>query len=129
MRQPDPETLTDDDYDYLDSFLNGLKSEKAMNLEMVDGFFTALICAPQLVMPSQYIPEIFGGEDTAYESMEEAERFMGTLMAHWNHIARTLKQDELYLPILLEDDNGVALGNDWAKGFYTGYRVSSSRLG
>jgi len=91
-----------------------------MNLEVVDGFFAALICTPQLVMPSQYIPEIFGGEDAAYESMVEAERFMSTLMAHWNDIARTLKQDDFYLPLLPEDDNGVARGNDWAKGFIQG---------
>ncbi|MDA9981378.1 UPF0149 family protein [Gammaproteobacteria bacterium] len=120
MPQPDPEALTDENYDFLESVLDSLESEDAMNLEMVDGFFVALICAPQLVMPSQYMPEVLGGEDEAYESLEQAERFMTVLMAHWNHIARTLQKDDIYLPILLEDSNGVALGNDWAKGFLRG---------
>lgn len=120
MPQPDPAKLTDEDYDFIESVLDGLKSEKAMNLEMVDGFIAALICAPQLVMPSQYLPEIIGGEDEAYESLEQAERFMSVLMSHWNHIARTLQDNEIYLPILLEDSNGVALGNDWANGFVRG---------
>ena len=106
MPQPNPENLTDEDYDFLESVLDGLKSEEAMNLEMVDGFIAALICAPQLVMPKQYLPEILGGEDEAYESLEQAERFMSILMNHWNHVARTLQDGEIYLPILLEDSNG-----------------------
>ena len=120
MLLPDSVFLTDDDYDFLESVLDSLESENAMNLEMVDGFFAALICAPQLVMPSQYLPEILGDEDEAYDSLEQAERFMTVLMAHWNHIAHTLQNDDIYLPILLEDSNGVALGNDWAKGFVRG---------
>jgi uncharacterized protein len=120
MPQTNPAALTDDDYDFLESVLDSLKSENSMNLEMLDGFFTALICAPQMVMPSQYLPEILGGEDEAYESMEQAERSMTVLMAHWNHIARTLQNEDVYLPILLEDSNGVALGNDWGRGFLRG---------
>jgi len=87
---------------------------------MLDGFFTALICAPQLIMPSQYLPEILGGEDAAYESIAQAERSMTILMAHWNHIAHILQNGDVYLPILLEDSNDLALGNDWANGFIRG---------
>ena len=100
--------------------LDRLESEDAMNLEMVDGFFVTLICAPQLVMPSQYMPEVLGGGDEVYESLEQVERFLTILMAHWNHIAYTLQNDDIYLPMLLEDSNGVAPGNDWAKGFLRG---------
>ena len=82
MPLPDS-ALTDDDYDFLQSVLDSLQSENAMNLEMVDGFFAALICAPQLVMPSGYLPGIVGGEDEVYENLEQVERFMTVLMAHW----------------------------------------------
>jgi len=34
--------------------------------------------------------------------------------------AATLSKDEVYLPILLEDGNGVTHGNDWARGFMRG---------
>lgn len=120
MPQPDPEALTDEDYDFLELVLDSLESVDAMNLEMVDGFFASLICAPQLVLPSQYMPEVLGGEGEAYESQEQAERFLTVLMAHWNHIVHTLLSDDIYLPILMEDSTGVALGNDWAKGFARG---------
>lgn len=119
MRRPDPDSLTDEDYEFLESVLDGFDGDDSMNLEMVDGFFAALICAPQLVMPSEYMPEI-ARQDRVYESQEQAERFMTILMAHWNHIARTLQSDDVYLPLLLEDSNGVARGNDWANGFLKG---------
>ena len=124
MPRTDPASLTDDDYDFLESVLNRFKSDNAMNLEMLDGFFAALICSPELVMPSQYMPEIWGAgdkaQDQAYESIEEAERFMTLLMVHWNHRVHTLEHDDVYLPLLLEDDSGIAMGNDWAKGFQRG---------
>jgi uncharacterized protein len=34
--------------------------------------------------------------------------------------AGTLFKDEVYGPILLQDENGVAHGNDWARGFMRG---------
>jgi uncharacterized protein len=33
-----------------------------MNVEQLDGFFAALITGPEIVMPSEYHWEVFGGE-------------------------------------------------------------------
>jgi uncharacterized protein len=42
-------------------------------------------------------------------------------MRHWNTIADTLhSDDDVYLPLLLEDESGIAHGNDWANGFLRG---------
>ena len=41
-------------------------------------------------------------------------------MRHWNTIADTLHSDDVYLPLLLEDESGIAYGNDWASGFLRG---------
>lgn len=42
-------------------------------------------------------------------------------MRHWNMIAfkllETLERDDVYLPILLENEDGITYGNDWVKGF------------
>jgi uncharacterized protein len=35
------------------------------NAEEVDGFFAALICSPEIAKPSEYLPEIWGGEMAA----------------------------------------------------------------
>ena len=52
--------LTDDEFARLDSFL--CKNMKAMNLEEIDGFFTALVCGPEVVMPGEYLPYVWGNE-------------------------------------------------------------------
>ena len=53
---PSPNSLTDDEFAFLDSFLRKANSGRAMNLEEMDGFVTALVCGPQMVMPSEYMP-------------------------------------------------------------------------
>jgi hypothetical protein len=58
--QNDP--LTDAELDRLADFLKSCRGGEAMNLEELDGFFAALIAAPETVMPSEYYPEISGGE-------------------------------------------------------------------
>ena len=51
--------------------------------------FTALVVGPTTVMPSEYLPEIWGedSDPTIYDSVEQAEYMMGLLMRHWNTIA------------------------------------------
>jgi hypothetical protein len=39
---------------------------------------------------------------------------MGLMMRHWNTIAAMLRKDEVYVPLLLEDEKGTSHGNDWA---------------
>ena len=41
-------------------------------------------------------------------------------MRHWNVVADTLQSGDVFLPLLLEDDHGVAHANDWAEGFMRG---------
>jgi uncharacterized protein len=117
------ERLTDAELDRLGDFLKGCKGGKAMNVEALDGFFAALIAGPETVMPSEYYREVFGGEMSEaceFGSLDEANEILGLMMRHWNDVAGTLFKDEVYVPLLLEDENGVAHGNDWAHGFMRG---------
>jgi len=94
-----------------------------MNVEELDGFFAALITGPDMVMPSEYYREVFGGEMSdvcEFGSLDEANEILGLMMRHWNTIAGTLFKGEVYVPLLLQDENGVAHGNDWAHGFMRG---------
>jgi uncharacterized protein len=85
--------------------------------------FRRLDRGTETVIPSEYYREVFGGEmsDTCeFASLDEANEILGLMMRHWNTIAGTLNKDEVYGPILLQDENGVAHGNDWAHGFMRG---------
>ncbi len=117
--------LTDDEFDRLEAFLRDA-GHAAMNLEAVDGYFAALICGPLLVSMSEALPHVLG-DDLAFDSTEQANEILGLLMRHWNTIAselqRTLQEEHVYLPVLLEDDSGVAHGNNWALGFMRGVQA------
>ncbi len=117
----DPLTATE--INRLGTFLKSCKGGRAMGIEQLDGFFAALIAGPELVMPREYYPEVFGGEMTdacEFDSIGEANEVLGLLARHWNTIAGTLYKGEVYLPRLMEDEDGVARGNDWADGFMRG---------
>jgi uncharacterized protein len=97
-----------------------------MNIEQLDGFFAALIAGPEVVMPSEYYREVFGGEMSdacEFRSIDQANEILGLMMRHWNTIAGMLFKGEVYVPLLLEDEDGIAHGNDWARGFMRGMHM------
>ena len=120
------EPLTDAELHRLGAFLKGCKGGRAMNIEELDGFFAALIAGPEPVMPSEYHPEVFGGDmsDTCeFRGVDEANEILSLMMRHWNTIAATLLKGEVHVPILLDDENGVEHANDWARGFMRGMHM------
>lgn len=99
----------------------------ATNLEQLDGLFAALICGPEVVSPSEYLPEVWGLEPP-FENEEAFRDLFSLLMGHWNTIADELLKglsdpEHLYLPVLIEDDQGRPRGNDWAAGFQKGVEM------
>jgi len=114
-----PEPLTDTELDHLSAILDQFGNKSSMNLEQLDGFLSALICGPELVLPSKYLPMIWG-DKSVFEDASSAQEFFSLLMRHWNAVADTLNSGELYLPLLLEDESGITHGNDWASGFMRG---------
>ena len=114
-----PEPLTDAELDHLSAILERSGNELSMNLEQLDGFLAALICGPELVPPSKYLPKICG-DRTVFEDTSSAQEFLSLIMRHWNAISDTLSSDKVYLPLLLEDESGIAPANDWANGFLQG---------
>jgi len=116
--------LSDAEGEKLDGFLARVKDGKIPNTEALDGFFAAVACCPDLIMPSEYLPVIqSGGDDEGdlvFEDMREAQLFMELVNRQYNHVNEQLQGDEFYLPLVLEDENGDWSGNDWANGFLTG---------
>jgi uncharacterized protein len=122
--------LTNEEMEHLDDFLYGLNHGKAMTLEEMDGFFCALICGAEFVPPSEYLPHVWGGElvqGRGFKTIEEVQYIMTLLTRHWNHIAGTLLRGEVYVPLVFNNHDGIAMGNEWAIGFEAGmhYRGDS----
>jgi uncharacterized protein len=122
----EPQPLTDAEFERLSGLLARFDNKRPMNVEQLDGFLTALICGPELVPPSEYLPQICGHDMLLRDTVNAKsvlQDFLSLIMRHWNAIADTLHSGEVYLPLLLEDDNGIARANDWAKGFLRGMEL------
>ena len=110
--------LTDAEFDRLVEVLQRC-GKHAMNIEMLDGFLAALICGPETVLPSEYLPKIWGDEP-AFDSQSVVRESLLLIMRHWNAICHNVQSDGEFLPVLLNDESGVAPANDWATGFMRG---------
>ena len=110
--------LDEDEIGWLHGFLESdTVPDAAMSLEMLDGFFTALIVSPEVVLPSEYMPEIWGGDGPVYDSLEQAEHVLTLLMRHWNSIAGALGDREPSAPLLASSEMRA---QEWASGFMRG---------
>ena len=119
--------MSDQDLDLIDDFLGRVQGGAVPNAEALDGFFAALACCPDLIMPSEFMPVLQEGEgddgDLVFEGMGEAQSFMDVVMRHWNAVNDQLNSSDVYLPVLCEDEDGVARANDWANGFLQGAQL------
>jgi uncharacterized protein len=125
-----PQPLTDAEFERLSKVLGRFDTEHPMTLEELDGFFAALICGPELVRPSEYLPVIWGDNivlDDSFGKQPVFQDFLSLIMCHWNVIADTLYSGDVFLPLLLEDDDGATHANDWATGFRRGMEFHKER--
>ena len=121
---PSPDRpLNDVERDRMNAILARFHSEDGIhNAEEVDGFFAALICSPEIAKPNEYLAEIWGEttDAEAFAGEQEFQEFLRLLMRHWNSIGRKLEEDDVFTPLLFQDEEGTVYGNDWARGFMRG---------
>ena len=96
-----------------------------MSLEILDGFLTALVIGPDMVLPSHYLPMIWGttdGEGPVWDSLEQAEYAHQLITKHWNAIAERRMANAEHEPII--DPFPLAMpGEEWAEGFATAIQM------
>src|SRR5215212_2748739 len=92
------------DLDALDLFLaSDASPEHCMQISDLDGFLAGVAIGPELVPPSEWLPEVWGGEEPVFADAEQARSIIGTIMGRYNEIVRGLDGDpEAYAPILWE---------------------------
>jgi uncharacterized protein len=118
--------LSVEELSWLDGFLSSEQvPATAMDMEMLDGFMTALVVGPELVLPSEYLPHIWGsadGEGPIYDGLEQTRFVIDLFMRHWNTVARRLDADYPHAPVLLDDTPGDQ-ARGWANGFLLGVGI------
>ena len=124
--------LTEDELDFIDSILEKYQTESSIrNASELDGFVTALVSGPNMVMPNQWLPALWssGDEDNApnWESDEEFTRFMSLVMQHMNDsIDMLMSNTESFEAIFMNvERNGqiLRIPDDWCLGYLRGMAV------
>jgi uncharacterized protein len=122
-------TLSEAELDQLSEFLAGINNPDALTLEGLDGLFSALIAGPRTVLPSEYLPMVWGGEladENAFASLEDANATLSLIMRHWNSIASELSIEGVHVPLVFEVEPGAVPGREWARGFMRGVELARS---
>ncbi|MFY9136410.1 YecA family protein [Zwartia sp.] len=118
--------LTPTEIEAFDEFLSECHGS-IQSFEALDGLFCALICAPHLVPIDQYLAVIMDQTDT-FKTEQQSREVLEWMMRHGNTIEdelrSTVKTDNIYVPPLIMDEEGVTLGNEWAAGFMLGVSLS-----
>jgi uncharacterized protein len=105
--------------DELDDYLSSEASpDDCMQLSDLDGFLTGIVVGPELIMPSELLPVIWGDESPGFKSDEAAELIIGTIMGRYNEIVASLAADPPSLdPIFWRTKDDIVIAGDWAEGF------------
>ena len=116
---------TDPDLDRLHDLLNAIPAERdGMTIAELDGYVAGLIVCPDMIMPSEWLPGVWGGEHE-FGDVDEAEATIAAVMGHYNRIARELAEcPEDYAPVFEIDPNGGdTLWEPWIDGFERAMRL------
>ncbi len=126
--------LNDEEIAWLEEYLlNRIDEEEAASGETdegifeisgLDGFFTAIICSKNLVMPSTWLPALWGDYKPEWANEAEFEKVLNLLMRHMNEIAGLLLNDpDKFEPLFLErevEGRTILIVDEWCVGFERG---------
>lgn len=118
--------LDDAELDALDTLLQALPAENAMNIEALDGYLTALAVGPWKTFPrsATWMPLIWGGDGEGtrpFASEKQRKRTVVLVLRHLHAIDHALRQaPEQWEPVLsvAETDTAELVdAEDWCAGF------------
>jgi uncharacterized protein len=107
------------DLDALNDYLmSDLAPNESMGLSDLNGFLTAVVVGPELILPSEWLPVIWGGEEPEFQTETEMRTVLGAIMGRYNDIVVcfTSAPDD-FEPIFWEGPIGEVIASDWAGDF------------
>jgi uncharacterized protein len=103
----------------LDEYLTSDRSPPdCMDISQLDGFLAGVIAGPDMILPSEFLPVVWGGEQPDFTDTAEAETVLGSILGRYNEIATGLAAVPAdYAPVFWQDPLGNKITEDWAVGF------------
>ena len=119
--------LSDDELEALDRMLRATAADAAMNVEVMDGYLTALLVGPRLVdrlRTRAWIPAVWGGDgegSAPFESNRQRKKATVLVLRHLHGIACQLRDaPDAWEPVFsIAEVEGRELvdAEDWCIGF------------
>lgn len=132
--------LNDDEFDQIDRLLLDRidedadtegKDEGVLCISELDGFFTAVVSGPVTILPSRWLPAIWGDFTPVWENVKAFEEVISLLMRHMNDIAAMLMdQPEDFEPLFLQrtvEDETIIIVDEWCEGYMRGVALAADQ--
>lgn len=124
--------LSDAELEELDLFLlDGVDNDKAMTLDRLDGYLHAIAMGPQTIMPSQWLPKIWGKDNAMMpptDNMDQLNHMTGLVMRQYNSIIQGFEhKPPLVAPCWNTRKYAIGEFEDaeiWAYGFAEGVALN-----
>lgn len=105
--------------DLNDVLMSNRTPEDSLLLSDLDGFLHGLAAGPEFIMPSEWLPHVWGHGEPAFADEDEAKRVLGAIIERYQEIDRELDRG-LHAdpdPLFWHGSAGEAIVLDWADGF------------
>ena len=104
----------------LDEYLLSDRSPPdCMQLSDLDGFLTAIAIGPEVVMPSEWLSVVWGGDQPGFADEAEARAIIGAIFGRYREILNQI-ENGTFDPIFWSAKDDVVIASDWAEGFLVG---------
>jgi len=106
------------------------RDEGVLTVPGLDGFLTAIVSGPAMIMPSRWLAAIWGDEQPVWNSMDEAQTVTGLIMRHMNAISDCLmQQPDAFEPIFFErevEGKIYTIVDEWCEGYLRGMNLDAA---
>ncbi|PXA74791.1 UPF0149 family protein [Vibrio sp. 11986-1-5] len=102
--------------------------DKLLNEAKTQGFITAMALAPNVLPPSEWLPFLWGGDDTApFSDAKQMESYFGLIIRLWNEYRPALLDSSWTWPEGCElDEEDIVTQNtrDFCEGVLQGWQLT-----
>lgn len=128
--QPSDLPPTEEEFDELEAFLESSEPSPGLPMDAIDGMMAAIVCGPDLVMPSEWMPAVWNNSIPEYESKAQAQRIMDILMKWYSSVAAEISSGT-YQPMMAVwevegSTEDVEYPEDWCLGFMDGMKFRAA---
>ena len=118
---------TDQELEALATLLHDLPIENdGMNVAELDGFVAGLHVCPEMMMPSEWLPVVWGDNvEASFRDKDQAAATLNAVMDHYNRIAKLLatSPDDYQALFGVDPNSDETLWEPWISGFERAMRL------